>query len=61
MFSRGSGDASVEKSPVPEASKPAKPQSAIEQAMLATLASIELPPPPASQVKLPEKAASDSR
>ncbi|XP_052247261.1 pre-mRNA-processing factor 40 homolog A-like isoform X2 [Dreissena polymorpha] len=56
---KGSGDA-TEEAPKVEA---AKPLSTIEQAMQATLASIELPPPPtavAAQVKQPEKESSES-
>ena len=57
---RGSGDTSVEASSV---EKPIKPLSTIEQAMQATLASIELPPPPkaTTHAKSAEKPVSESR
>ncbi|XP_052800504.1 pre-mRNA-processing factor 40 homolog A-like isoform X2 [Mya arenaria] len=62
---KGSGDATTEK-PVPtEPAKPSKPLSNIEQAMQATLASIELPPAPKTitqnkQVEKPVSESSDS-
>ena len=66
----GGGDASgagssseAAASPSPSANKQSKPSSAIEQAMQATLASIELPPPPSAlQPAQPEKVQeSESR
>lgn len=59
---RGGGDASTAGTEVTD-SKQAKPSSAIEQAMQATLASIELPPPPTvAQAAQPDKPlTSESR
>ncbi|XP_053374392.1 pre-mRNA-processing factor 40 homolog B-like isoform X4 [Mercenaria mercenaria] len=60
---RGGGDAPAgDTAASTEPAKPAKPLSTIEQAMQATLASIELPPPPKAvvQAKPVEKEPSDS-